>query len=628
MSTSDSHPRVTIPDYGLVQGKITEENPKVAQFFNIPFGTIPKRWRAAVKPEPWTDVHDASKPGPVFKMTVGSDVDFGYDKFQSETSCLNCNISLPLSALTRLPIQETKGDVGSNGTRAVAEDVGLRRHGSIHSDASKTATDDSSRGLPVMVWFYGGGFGTGCNNIPIDDPVELVTKGIESGKEVILVAPNYRVNYFGFLSSKEMILDAQKHDAEEESKGNRPWHAGSYGNWGIVDQIMALQWVHDNIAAFGGDPRRVTIFGHSAGGASVSLLMVCKASHGLFHRAIPISGAANGLIAMDAEKEGQLYFEELCKKFNVPLELDPLEKVERLREVPAKDIADMLNTSDIAFFRPTVDGVVFEKDLREAVLDTSFYDPNLNWVMTGASSNEGSLFINLIGTWTVEAFHVLKKRLCAPGDGALFDEIFGIPNTNLEAAYTSVRLISDAIFNYPLFQVGQAILAHPTCQLSRFHIDAIVASLDKTIPGLGPSHFMGLYYTFGNKDGKGAPMMRLSPAEAELVANIQRDVLLEFATAKSPEGDTNIPKVNRVLPLENGGARDGNLVGEGEEMEALVYTESLEIKRGVVERLSEKEIGFWKRSFEYGSSQMRTSNAPNVGFNLFKLANVEPWAVS
>jgi para-nitrobenzyl esterase len=123
--------------------------------------------------------------------------------------------------------------------------------------------------LPVMVWIYGGGFQGGGASEPRQDGEALARKG------VIVVNMNYRLGVFGFLSHPELIAESPRHAS---------------GNYGLLDQAAALKWVHDNIAAFGGDPANVTIFGESAGSISVSSQMASPLSKGLFKQAIGESG--------------------------------------------------------------------------------------------------------------------------------------------------------------------------------------------------------------------------------------------------------------------------------------------------------------------------------------------------
>lgn len=125
--------------------------------------------------------------------------------------------------------------------------------------------------LPVMVWIHGGGFFAGANDEKRHDGSALASKG------VVLVAINYRLGVMGFLAHPELTAES-------------PQHAS--GNYGLLDMIAALHWVHDNITAFGGDPKNVTIFGESAGSFAVSELMASPLARGLFHKAIGESGGA------------------------------------------------------------------------------------------------------------------------------------------------------------------------------------------------------------------------------------------------------------------------------------------------------------------------------------------------
>jgi para-nitrobenzyl esterase len=130
------------------------------------------------------------------------------------------------------------------------------------------ATSAGAR-LPVMFWIHGGGFFSGASDEGRHEGATLASKG------VVVVEINYRLGLMGFLSHPELT-------AESPTKTS--------GNYGLLDQIAALQWVKTNIAAFGGDPNLVTIFGESAGSLSVSALMASPLARGLFHRAIGQSG--------------------------------------------------------------------------------------------------------------------------------------------------------------------------------------------------------------------------------------------------------------------------------------------------------------------------------------------------
>src|SRR5262249_47237692 len=115
-----------------------------------------------------------------------------------------------------------------------------------------TGAKSAKEKRPVLVWIYGGGFSSGGSAVPIYDGEAMAQKGI------VFVSINYRVGIFGFFAHPELTRES-------------PQHAS--GNYGLMDQIAALQWVKKNIAAFGGDPRSVTIAGQSAGSMSVNALV-------------------------------------------------------------------------------------------------------------------------------------------------------------------------------------------------------------------------------------------------------------------------------------------------------------------------------------------------------------------
>ena len=129
-----------------------------------------------------------------------------------------------------------------------------------------TRPDDDREDLPVMVWIHGGSFLHGSGSQPIYNSEALVERG------VVLVTVNYRLGRLGFFAHPALAGE------------------GDVANFGLLDQVKALEWVRDNIAAFGGDPDNVTIFGESAGGASVNALMASPAARGLFAKAISQSG--------------------------------------------------------------------------------------------------------------------------------------------------------------------------------------------------------------------------------------------------------------------------------------------------------------------------------------------------
>ena len=140
------------------------------------------------------------------------------------------------------------------------------------SHAQRVDASDVHGRMPVMVWLHGGGFVVGSGAWPQFDGGMLARRG------VVLVTVNYRLGALGFLAHPALSRESDR---------------GVSGNYGLLDQIAALRWVRGNIAAFGGNPANVTLFGQSAGGRSTGYLMVSPLARGLFHRAIMESGPSS-----------------------------------------------------------------------------------------------------------------------------------------------------------------------------------------------------------------------------------------------------------------------------------------------------------------------------------------------
>ncbi|MFD7707820.1 carboxylesterase/lipase family protein [Streptomyces sp. NPDC059786] len=224
------HPVKT--EAGLVEG-IPGRDRSVTVFRGIPYAAPPVgelRWRAPRPPVPWTGVHKADRFGPMCPQVPGSALD-GNDLPMSE-DCLRLNVWTG-------------------------------------------AESPEGRPRPVFVWIHGGGFRVGTGANPRYDGEALARKG------VVVVTFNYRLGAFGFLALPEL----------SEEAGRDPSGHQASGNYGLLDQIAALEWVRRNIAHFGGDPDRVTVAGQSAGAGSVNFLSMSPLARGLFHRAVAQSHA-------------------------------------------------------------------------------------------------------------------------------------------------------------------------------------------------------------------------------------------------------------------------------------------------------------------------------------------------
>ena len=231
--------------------------------------------------------------------------------------------------------------------------------------------------LPVMFWIHGGGFNFGGTSLPEYDGKNLAAEG------VVVVTANYRLGPLGFLAHP--LLDAES-------------ASGTSGNYGLLDQIAALKWVQRNIAAFGGDPAQVTIFGQSAGSRSVSLLLMSPLTQGLFKGAIaesggPIIGSEYLSPAFNGDKAnvGRMG-QELARRLGSDQAANVLSD---MRAKPAEEVvkAAACNTSlfaDELFFAPVFDSRVLPDNPRAALAEGRIHAVP---VIAGSTKNEGALYL-------------------------------------------------------------------------------------------------------------------------------------------------------------------------------------------------------------------------------------------
>jgi para-nitrobenzyl esterase len=310
-------------DAGSVSG-ITQDGIRV--FLGIPFAAPPTgdlRWKPPAPVQPWDGVKDATRyaatcpqPGSPAPLNMSED-------------CLYLNVWTP----------------------------------------AKSADEK----LPVMVFFYGGGFKEVAFSMPVYNGTTLAEKG------VIVVTPNYRLGALGFLAHPRL-------DAES------PHNAS--GNYGIMDQQAALQWVQKNIDRFGGDPSRVTIFGQSAGAESVLVHIASPTSRGLFSQAIVESGPfwAHGAIInathpkASAEQSGMEYAAGLG--YTGP---DAIVQMRRLSPSVLMNATPSPSagfwTTHTVLFEPTVDGWILPDSMDNLYLS---HRQNPVPLMIGSNANDGT----------------------------------------------------------------------------------------------------------------------------------------------------------------------------------------------------------------------------------------------
>lgn len=258
---------------GVLRGFASEHQPGVTVFEGISFAAPPTgelRWRPPAPPIPFAGVQTADSIGPACWQARNSD-------------------------------------------------ASLYARGNLHRSEDclylnlYTSAADAGESLPVMVWYHGGGNTTGHAGARIFDGANLAARG------AVVITANYRLGPLGFLAHPALSAES----AENSS-----------GNYGLLDQIAALEWVRDNVAGFGGDPERVTIFGQSAGGTDVCLLQSSPLAEGLVDRVI---GQSPGCIKLDIELEqghasGSAYAERLG------VSGDGERALAELRAVPAERI--------------------------------------------------------------------------------------------------------------------------------------------------------------------------------------------------------------------------------------------------------------------------------------------------
>ena len=268
-----------------------------------------------------------------------------------------------------------------------------------------------------MVWIHGGGFVAGAGSEPRQDGSRL------AGKGVVVVSINYRLGLMGFFAHPELSKEA-------------PYKAS--GNYGFLDQIAALQWVQKNIAAFGGDPGNVTIFGESAGSFAVSMLMASPLAKGLFHKAIGESGAGfpagpqpplGGAALASAEADGQ--------KFGVSLNAPTIEALR------AKTVKEILGAPPFRF-SPIVDGHALPTPVAEVFAKGQQHKVPL---LAGWNSDEVRSSVTLRPQKPTAESHKadIAKRYGTSADA--FAKAYPA-GTDAEAIEAAAALASDAFISY------------------------------------------------------------------------------------------------------------------------------------------------------------------------------------
>jgi para-nitrobenzyl esterase len=345
------------------------------------------------------------------------------------------------------------------------------------------AADDAAR--PVMVWIHGGAFIAGSGHVPWYNGANLARL-----YDVVVVTLNYRLGALGFLHLGHL----------------EPALAGSGSN-GIGDQVQALRWVRDNIAAFGGDPANVTIFGESAGGMSVSTLLSAPSAAGLFAGAIAQSGAASH--AHDTSTA-----EWVTERFLAALGLSAA-TADVLLTLPAEDILRAQATVDAEVlagagpgigrlaFQPVVDGARIPRPPLAAIRDGSAAGINL---VIGTTADEWNLFqLQARSNGNVTDERLLRRLARVVGEDRVDDTLAvyrdARPAADLDGLFCAA--MTDWVFRMPAIRVAEAQAAHaPRVSMYRFDYSSIAFG-----GVLGACHAIDVPFTFANLDRRGVDLL-------------------------------------------------------------------------------------------------------------------------
>lgn len=328
--------------------------------------------------------------------------------------------------------------------------------------------------LPVMVWIHGGSNTNGSASQPEYDGASVARSG------VLMVSINYRLDIFGFLAHPELT-------AESATR--------SSGNYGLLDQIAALQWVQRNIAAFGGDPGNVTVFGESAGAIDISLLMASPLAKGLFARAIGESGSALSRVPGFGPKllqSGEADGVKLAQSVGAG-------SLKDLRAKPALELLAAVLKAPITYGLGVVDGHVVPEHPALIYAKGGHQDIPL---LVGANADEGSLFaLRMKIPQNGQAFgDFLGSVFQGAADKALAVYPPGPSPESTQAAFVS--LMGDALISYASWSWAETAAATKRSAVYRYYFTRRPPGAPERslypLAAPGVYHFAEIAYVFNN----------------------------------------------------------------------------------------------------------------------------------
>jgi para-nitrobenzyl esterase len=398
-----------------------------------------------------------------------------------------------------------------------------------------TAASSADEKRPVMVWLHGGGFYANSPINPATDGTNLARKG------VVLVSVAYRLGPFGFLAHPLLTAEGGGHS----------------GNYGLRDMIAALEWVHANIAAFGGDPGRVTIFGQSAGAVAVSTLAVSPRAAGLFQRVIaqsgtnftgPESGNGGGLLSFRApdaaEKTGQVFLEGLG-----------VHDLAAARALPADVVlaaaAKTTRGGPGIQFWPVFDGDLLPGNPYDLYESGKFNDTP---VLIGSNSLESELFRGSRIAAGVAGRKDFEARVRATYGASAEAILAAYPHTtDAEAHQSADELFRDGTFGWPTLAWAVLQSQSGRGRAYVYYFDHRTAQSPR-----GARHGSEIFYIFQNLGGThlAGPGVPAPTPENEKLADVMSSYWVNFAAFGDPNGarlphwPAFTPKAQQVLYID------------------------------------------------------------------------------
>lgn len=434
---------------------------------------------------------------------------------------------------------------------------------------------------------------------------------MELGSPVIVVVLNYRLNFLGNFSCPELVADLQA-DPKLTSDYDR-----AAGNWALMDQRMAFEWVHSHIHAFGGQASNITAFGESVGAVCINYHMLISQHRGLFHRGIMQSCSMNSAPAVRAEIEGKLYFDYLVDHFKISKDLTRQQQLEELKKVSDVEMGLAADSTKLRMFTPYVDGTIVPEDVRLWVHKTELYDQGVKAMIVSDTEREGSMFVGSMGATTPEAWTKLREKYCPPDSESrkLWDAVYGKVETDADAKKASEKVIEHVLFTYPEYSTLRALskskgLATGEFELFQYYFDRSIHAVDQKVDW-GAHHGIDLVFLFGPDL---AMESVFTEEEKQLSRKVQTAWIL-FAHGETTNKELFPARITR--PLD-----DYEYHTKAENKEAVVFTAQCTVEKINANRQGKQAAELWERSemWTYETRKTKTQGEEGLKAGLLCIA--------